>query len=223
VIHFIRGHKYPKLILHNNEFIVHQKGSSRTRWRCAQCNKTKCKAALFTTGKVVHSYYEHNHAPTMENRSFESLFCQNMIKKVFFQMLFTSLKVSNIIHFIKGCKYPYMIIDDNKYIVHHRLKQSTRWRCVMFKKTGCGSVLSSFQRKVYVYSEHNHEPTMKNQSLKDACKQWRCSFCTKYKCKSRLYSYGRVIQSISNHNHGPVLKTQDLSKFSGQLVTIIRK
>jgi hypothetical protein len=78
VIHFVKGHKYPKLILDNNEFIVHQKGSSRTRWRCAQCNKTKCKAALFTTGKVVRVYYEHNHPRTMENRYFESLFSQNV-------------------------------------------------------------------------------------------------------------------------------------------------
>ncbi|XP_063907102.1 modifier of mdg4-like isoform X38 [Zophobas morio] len=78
VIHFIKGHKYPKLILDNNEFIVHQKGNSRTRWRCVHCNKTRCKAALFTSGKVVRVFYEHNHPPSMENRSFESLFTQSV-------------------------------------------------------------------------------------------------------------------------------------------------
>ncbi|XP_044262661.1 protein tramtrack, beta isoform-like isoform X28 [Tribolium madens] len=78
IIHFIKGLKHPKLILYNNEFVVHQKGLSRTRWRCSQCNKTKCRASLFTQGKLVRVVDAHNHPPTMQNKQFESLFSQTV-------------------------------------------------------------------------------------------------------------------------------------------------
>lgn len=56
-----KGIKNPKLILNNNEFFFHKLLKNKSRWRCTGYYKTKCKAALFTYGKVVQLFKEHNH------------------------------------------------------------------------------------------------------------------------------------------------------------------
>lgn len=55
----------------------------KTRWRCAQINKFKCRATLLTTGKLVETYYDHNHPPKLENKEYKSLFSRSVaiIKK----------------------------------------------------------------------------------------------------------------------------------------------
>ncbi|XP_076252164.1 uncharacterized protein LOC143191191 isoform X38 [Rhynchophorus ferrugineus] len=63
LIHIIPGLKNPKIVLNCYEFVIHKKYNNKTRWRCNHFPRTKggCKAALFTSGKVVYIYYTHNH------------------------------------------------------------------------------------------------------------------------------------------------------------------
>ena len=64
IIYVTKGKKYPKIILENDEYQIYQKDHNRTRWRCAQYFKTKCKSRLVTYGRVVKiNVEEHNHVP----------------------------------------------------------------------------------------------------------------------------------------------------------------
>lgn len=58
------GTKNPKILLDDNEFTINTKLGSRTRWRCNQYFKTKCKATLITYEKTVLVKNFHNHMPT---------------------------------------------------------------------------------------------------------------------------------------------------------------
>ncbi|XP_023014992.1 uncharacterized protein isoform X48 [Leptinotarsa decemlineata] len=58
------GIKRPKLILDDNQFTINTKEGSRTRWRCTQYFKSKCKATLITFGNIVKVNKFHNHLPT---------------------------------------------------------------------------------------------------------------------------------------------------------------
>ncbi|XP_044262649.1 protein tramtrack, beta isoform-like isoform X17 [Tribolium madens] len=79
VIYFRKGFKNPKLILNYNEFWVHQKRQKGTRWRCAMFHKTKCKAALSTSKKIVRLMPgEHNHPPLLKSQNVDNLFRQNV-------------------------------------------------------------------------------------------------------------------------------------------------
>ncbi|XP_072393848.1 uncharacterized protein [Diabrotica undecimpunctata] len=65
------GSKRPKIILDKNSFTINSGQSNRTRWRCNQYFKTKCKATLTTFEKTVKINKTHNHPPT--NPSTENL------------------------------------------------------------------------------------------------------------------------------------------------------
>lgn len=58
------GIKNPKILLVQNEFTINTKLGSRTRWRCNQYFKTKCKATLITYERTVMVKNFHNHVPT---------------------------------------------------------------------------------------------------------------------------------------------------------------
>ncbi|XP_044262670.1 protein tramtrack, beta isoform-like isoform X36 [Tribolium madens] len=78
------------------------------------------------------------------------------------------------VHFIKGIKYPEIIFEHNKYIVHHKLKTKTRWRCVTFKTSGCKAVLWTSGGTVCVGRfNHDHKPVMVNFRLDNAFKIMR--------------------------------------------------
>ncbi|XP_008198871.1 protein tramtrack, beta isoform isoform X33 [Tribolium castaneum] len=75
------------------------------------------------------------------------------------------------IHFIKGIKNPEIIFDNNKYIVHHKRKTKTRWRCALFK-SGCKAVLWTSRGTVCLGDcNHNHEPIMEHFPLDNAYPQ----------------------------------------------------
>ncbi|XP_018573609.1 protein tramtrack, beta isoform isoform X28 [Anoplophora glabripennis] len=57
------GTKNPKIILDRNEFTINTKQGNRTRWRCTQYFKSKCRASLVTYGRVVKVNQIHNHPP----------------------------------------------------------------------------------------------------------------------------------------------------------------
>lgn len=63
--------------------MVHQRGANKTRWRCAQINKTKCRAVLFTSGDQVRVFNQHNHLPTVEGKIIKSLCSQLVTIKTF--------------------------------------------------------------------------------------------------------------------------------------------
>ncbi|XP_063907092.1 modifier of mdg4-like isoform X30 [Zophobas morio] len=78
VIYFTRGLKHPKLILDRCEFLVYQRTSTYTKWRCAQA-RSRCKAALVTYGKVVLCINEeHNHEPALGSGPLGSIFSQRV-------------------------------------------------------------------------------------------------------------------------------------------------
>lgn len=58
------GTKNPKIILDQNEFTINTKQGARTRWRCTQYFKSKCRASLVTYGRIVKVSHFHNHPPT---------------------------------------------------------------------------------------------------------------------------------------------------------------
>ncbi|EEZ97582.1 hypothetical protein TcasGA2_TC011444 [Tribolium castaneum] len=79
VVYFSKGLKNPILILNNHEFWVHIKKQMGTRWRCGMFVRTKCKAALFTSGKIVGLLSEnHNHRPPIKKRNNDHLVRQNV-------------------------------------------------------------------------------------------------------------------------------------------------
>lgn len=57
------GSKNPKIILDRNEFTINTKQGNRTRWRCTQYFKSKCRASLVTFGRNVRVSQFHNHRP----------------------------------------------------------------------------------------------------------------------------------------------------------------
>lgn len=63
----MKGYKYPKIIVDGNEYFIHIKEKGKTRWTCKNYRRSKCKSIIYTTGKVVKVYNEHNHEPMYTN------------------------------------------------------------------------------------------------------------------------------------------------------------
>lgn len=78
------GTKNPKLILHNYEFVIHQRTVEKTRWRCNRYSKNKggCRAALLTMGKIVYLFYTHNHASPETDQVKQALMFSQKVKFV---------------------------------------------------------------------------------------------------------------------------------------------
>lgn len=68
--------KHPKLIVDFNDYSVYAKENGKTRWRCNGYFKTKCKSTLLTFGRVVKINHDHNHPPTMQNKSLNECLTQ---------------------------------------------------------------------------------------------------------------------------------------------------
>ncbi|XP_008198869.1 protein tramtrack, beta isoform isoform X32 [Tribolium castaneum] len=81
VVYFISGSKHPKLVLDKFDYFFQHQNENKTRWRCSSYFRTRCKAALFTYGKVVEVHNEHNHQPTTETIDCSSLPTHNVILK----------------------------------------------------------------------------------------------------------------------------------------------
>ncbi|XP_015839564.1 protein tramtrack, beta isoform isoform X27 [Tribolium castaneum] len=64
--HFVRGLKYPKLIVDGNGFTIHSRKNGKTRWRCSHTKRHKCTARVFIFGETLEVIGRHNHAPTDE-------------------------------------------------------------------------------------------------------------------------------------------------------------
>ncbi|ERL95197.1 hypothetical protein D910_12465 [Dendroctonus ponderosae] len=57
-----KGRKYPLMVVDGFEFYMHIQTALKTRWRCVNQRK-KCRAVLYTSGKVVKLRRSHNHVP----------------------------------------------------------------------------------------------------------------------------------------------------------------
>lgn len=66
------GHKNPKIILDECDFILHTREVSKTVWMCNKYfagftkNEGRCKAKLITQGKQVRVIGQHNHEPKVK-------------------------------------------------------------------------------------------------------------------------------------------------------------
>ncbi|XP_044262663.1 protein tramtrack, beta isoform-like isoform X29 [Tribolium madens] len=80
-VYFISGSKYPKLVLDKFDYSFQHQNKNKTRWRCTWYFRNRCKAALFTYGKVVEIHNEHNHEPNTETIDCSSLPTHDVIIK----------------------------------------------------------------------------------------------------------------------------------------------
>ncbi|CAG9856470.1 unnamed protein product [Phyllotreta striolata] len=63
MIYFCSGRKYPKIVVDGYHYIMQKQSDRHSRWRCSYCNKTRCRAILYSFGKTVKTVQSHNHAP----------------------------------------------------------------------------------------------------------------------------------------------------------------
>ncbi|XP_023014980.1 uncharacterized protein isoform X37 [Leptinotarsa decemlineata] len=65
IIFVIPGKKNPKLIVHNDDYVINRKMEKRTIWRCSQYQRVHCKSRIITFGKnFMEIKSVHNHTPT---------------------------------------------------------------------------------------------------------------------------------------------------------------
>ncbi|KAF7282368.1 hypothetical protein GWI33_002746 [Rhynchophorus ferrugineus] len=147
------GTKNPKIIMDNNDFTINTKQGTRTRWRCTQYFKTKCKATLVTYGRVVNVKSCHNHLPTNPNVN-ENYLIQSV----------TINRTPSLIYVVAGKKNPKIILEDNDFILNNKYGNKTTWRCRCYGKTGCKSRLTTSGKTVKIIADHNHDPTYPDTS-----------------------------------------------------------
>ncbi|RZC39654.1 FLYWCH domain containing protein [Asbolus verrucosus] len=154
IIHVIRGHKNPKLLLDKNEFVINHKFRDKTRWRCTAYYKTKCRCFLVTYGRVVNVFHTHNHNPSVEVCNYDNLFSQ---------------KVS-FVYVIRGIKNPKLLLDNCEFVCNRKGKKKTWWRCTSYYKTKCKAILMTHGRVVEIINEHNHVPNREAYDLSNIFK-----------------------------------------------------
>ncbi|XP_045468585.1 protein tramtrack, beta isoform-like isoform X16 [Harmonia axyridis] len=68
VIYFLpSGKSHPKIMFENYEYVIRKKLPDSTRWRCGNCNKTKCRSYAITLGRFLYLFRQHNHPPTFNS------------------------------------------------------------------------------------------------------------------------------------------------------------
>ncbi|XP_018573621.1 protein tramtrack, beta isoform isoform X39 [Anoplophora glabripennis] len=67
LIYVCPGRKHPNILVDNYLYNIHSRKEGKTRWRCAFCHKFKCKATLYTFGKIVKAYRSHSHEPNVKD------------------------------------------------------------------------------------------------------------------------------------------------------------
>lgn len=77
----LRGTKYPKLVVDDNDFTVNRKSEGRTMWICSQYKKTGCKARLTTFGKIVKISGVHNHPKVYPDTTDATYQCVTFVHK----------------------------------------------------------------------------------------------------------------------------------------------
>ncbi|RZC39651.1 FLYWCH domain containing protein [Asbolus verrucosus] len=226
-IHVTRGHKNPKLILNNNEFFYHKKCKDKSRWRCTAYYKTKCKAALYTYGRILAA-----------------------VMNVYFSTLMHYITRLDIIFVAPGTKNPKLIIDNNIFTVNTKSAEATRWRCTSYFKCKCRATLLTCGNVVRMNREHNHPPVLKSSHVAGSQPQrvihflqgrsyknplillngdefflhqrrsnstrWRCRAYHKTKCRSALCTFGKIVKIYNNHNHYPFAMHHNTLNLIGQ-------
>lgn len=61
------GKSHPKIMFDNYEYVIRKKLPDSTRWRCGNCNKTKCRSYAVTLGRFLYLFKPHNHPPTFNS------------------------------------------------------------------------------------------------------------------------------------------------------------
>lgn len=81
-IYFDVGHKNPKIILNENDFLMYRKLPDKTVWSCTQYHKKdRCKAKVMTFGRQATLIGDHNHPPTFKNKPVNHMLSQPVILK----------------------------------------------------------------------------------------------------------------------------------------------
>lgn len=69
LIFFDVGHKNPKIIMHNYDYLMYRKLTDKTVWLCAHYHKKdRCKAKVTTAGKFALVHGGHNHETTYRQK-----------------------------------------------------------------------------------------------------------------------------------------------------------
>ncbi|XP_044756251.1 modifier of mdg4-like isoform X16 [Coccinella septempunctata] len=68
IIYFLpSGKSHPKIMFENYEYVIRKRLPDSTRWRCGNCNKTRCRSYAVTLGRFLYLYKPHNHPPTFNS------------------------------------------------------------------------------------------------------------------------------------------------------------
>ncbi|XP_023014983.1 uncharacterized protein isoform X40 [Leptinotarsa decemlineata] len=78
IIYVVPGPRQPKLIIDKYLYSVYVKYDNKTRWRCREYFKTRCKSTLLTYGKVVKMYHQHNHQPNLADKDLNTYYKQSV-------------------------------------------------------------------------------------------------------------------------------------------------
>ncbi|KAH1028213.1 hypothetical protein HUJ05_001588 [Dendroctonus ponderosae] len=174
IIYISRGRKYPLMVVDGFEFYMHIQTALKTRWRCVNQRK-KCRAVLYTSGKVVKLRRSHNHVPKSkselgflipqpaiwESRSLIQPPPRRVMRANRIPVLeWVTIYVENP----KPGKHPKLIVDENMFLRHRTQATKTgvtiRWRCSNVFKTKCKAVLYTTLQEGSVIKalyDHNHE------------------------------------------------------------------
>ncbi|XP_023014959.1 uncharacterized protein isoform X18 [Leptinotarsa decemlineata] len=79
IIYFDVGHKNPKIILNENDYLIYRKLPNKTIWSCTQYHKRdRCKAKVMTGGRQATIIGEHNHGLILRNRPLKNMLSQRV-------------------------------------------------------------------------------------------------------------------------------------------------
>lgn len=81
LIYFDVGMKNPKIILDNQQFLMHRRDPDQTVWMCNKYfnkREIRCKVKLITSGRVVKVYGEHTHEIKSTNGKHKNMLSQHV-------------------------------------------------------------------------------------------------------------------------------------------------
>nr|CAH7732209.1 unnamed protein product [Callosobruchus chinensis] len=76
------GHKNPKIVLQDNDYLIYRKLPDKTVWSCTQYHKKdRCKAKVVTCARQATLVGRHNHPPTCGGRGGNYVLSQTVTVK----------------------------------------------------------------------------------------------------------------------------------------------
>lgn len=83
-VYFDMGHKNPKIIYDDHDYLIYRKLPDKTVWLCTQYHKkNRCKAKVMTSGKNAVIIGSHNHPSVLRSQLRNRMVSQQInIRKV---------------------------------------------------------------------------------------------------------------------------------------------